>query len=131
MGRPERGGAAEPGPEGEQRGGSGCAWIRGRVRVCARGCVRVCGAAPSRAALGTAAGVAVSGRVPPRRPRDRPERSRPFPAGRWAPRGAALGDAGGRCGCERGAEPRCARSLQPDPSPRLCAERLFLAALRP
>lgn len=133
----ERGGAATGAGSAAWGGRSGAA-RRSRARrvssaagAVVRGYAGVCGAAPSRDALGTAAGVAVSGRVPPRRPRDRPERSRPFPAGRWAPRGAALGDAGGRCGCERGAEPRCARSLQPDPSPRLCAERLFLAALRP
>ena len=55
MGRPERSGAAEPGPEGERRGG-------GRLCADMRTCVFACGEAPSRAAPGTAAGVAVSRR---------------------------------------------------------------------
>lgn len=129
MGRPERSGAAEPGPEGERRGG-------GRLCADMRMCVFACGEAPSRAAPGTAAGVAVSRRVPPAAPRGRrPPRAEPPLPGR--PLGTARGSARGApeaAAAASGGPSRavCARSRsQPDPSPRLRAERLFLAALRP
>lgn len=115
MGRPERSGAAEPGPEGERRGGGRlCADMRTYADVCFR--VR-------RGSESGRSGHGRGGRGLPAGPPRRPPGPEAASSGAAPPRpavghraGQRPGSAGGRCGCERGAEPRCVRP-QPDPSP--------------